>query len=169
MNAITVNDFSQLTETPEALTATTARIAGAFKKALQAQGVTFHALNDGRCYSVGIGYEPLQLALRWDNNHEVECFLSDNLGSIEEATQALTPPITTLNDSELARIAEKWAHHLASKSKNIVFMDMYRPKAVEAASSYNDLQLALRLIRAWDIMSSTYLLRIDVAFKDLTK
>jgi len=162
------NSIDRLTVTREALVATSRRIAAAFKKALSAAGVEFHAVNDG-LFTMGNGYRPLQLCLTWDCCGKVDCCISDSLGLIEKSRQEVMPSVTTLSDSELAQIAEVWAAHLARASKHVVFMNMYLPKAVEACDGYNDLSIAFRVVRAWDVTLSGYVLRIDTAFKDLSQ
>jgi hypothetical protein len=165
------DSIERLTHTDVALIATSRRLGAAFAKALETADVDFHAVNDGTTYAAGNGFEVVQLALRWDHPDDpVQCLISDSLGYIDGSSHpGPMVSITSLNDSQMAEIAKMWAEHIAARSKHLVFGNMYIPHAVEARQGFNDLRVAFRIVRAWDVIHCAYVLRIDAAFKDLSK
>jgi sugar (pentulose or hexulose) kinase len=162
------DSIHNLTHTQEALVATSRRLASAFTHALESAGVDFHAVNEG-LFALGNGYQPLQMCLIWNVTGKLNCLIREGLSYIDGSGQLLMPSITTLTDSELAEIARLWAHKVAGISKQIAFMNLYLPKSAEACAGYNDLRIAFRIIRAWDVSLSGYVMRIDAALKDLSR
>lgn len=161
------DSIDQISVSKVALVGFSHRLADALTKALTAEGVAFHAVNEEQhgvaedCIAVKLVFkQPLYGPLIWR--------VSDGLG-VEDEDRSNTPPtsVTTFSDSEVARICEAWARRIAGHSRHIVFRNLYIPKSVEMTDGYNDLRVAFRFVRAFDPVYSQYIVRFDCVFKNL--
>lgn len=155
-----------LTVSVDARSAFARRVAKAFIEALEARAIVFHAVNDG-FHAVGDGFDCIAKLSLQSGRDGWRWTVSDKLSFVATDTHSQIETVTTLSDSELARLAADWAHQVARVSKHVVFRNLYVPKAVEMADGYNDLRVAFRIVRAFDPVLSGYILRLDSVFKNL--
>lgn len=162
------NDIGKLTCSKEALVEFARRIAIAMKAALKARDVMFHAINDGTIFSVGSEFNQVAKVCLLANSDETWTWtVSDSLGSQPEDSSETDKHPTTITDNELTQMAMDWANIVKAKGSRVAFGMMYVPKSVDFAEGYNDLEIAFRVLRAWDPVYSRYIVRIDSVYKVL--
>lgn len=158
------NNIHSLVISRDALTAFCRRLAIAFEDALEKLGVQHHALNDGVTHSVGDGFD---LVAGIDFITKDMWRVRASLGWTGGDLQLEPFSLTDLTDTQVAKVAEKWAEVVAAGGRNVVFRALYEPKSVDFAETYNDLRVTFRIVRAWDIVTSGWAIRIDSVFKNL--
>jgi hypothetical protein len=163
------DSIEQTTTSKVALIGVSHRLADALTKALTAEGVTFHAVNEEHAVTIQPGVATAKLVLKQQlYGGPLTWRVSLGLG-VDDEDASLAPPecVTTFADSEIAVMTGAWAKLIAGVSRHIVFRNLYIPKSVEMTDGYNDLRVAFRFVRAYDPVRSQYIVRFDCAFKNL--
>lgn len=160
--------IEHLTTSKAALVAFTCRLACALDRALTYRGVTFHAVNeDSPCNDPGDTV--VKLVLNAPSYYgQLSYKVSSGLGVDDRDWDIQPRPcFTTSSDSELRLMADDWAKEIAAHSQHLVFRNLYIPKSIEVAEGYNDLKVAFRVCRAFDVVRSGTVVRFDCTFRNL--
>lgn len=161
------DQIDRMAQSKEALTEFVRRVAESLEDALRRREVIFHAINDGSCHYEGDEFKHVVQCCLTSNAGNWDCHISEGLSLNLEGVAPEIANVTTLSDSELTGICDKWAEKIASIGKRVVFQNLYCPRATEWAEPFNDLKVAFRIVRAWDCVRCFYVLRFDANFKNL--
>ena len=163
-----VDAKADILESPRAMELFLDRLGAAFKQALKDRGVEYCAVDGPATYHTGCEFSKVVSLALLNDAGGWKAVVSDGLGIDLGSAQAMPfPSLVTITRSELAQIASQWGDAVAKQSTHACFCNFYIPKAVTKAAKFNDLEIALRVVVAWDVIHSYNICRIDSAFKDL--
>lgn len=164
------SSIGNIWESQSALRSFCKRLATAFKSELTQSGITFVAVNDGEKAVGKDGFNhPFGADLTKTADGGALWNVRDGMAFNPPVNDQGNPPqlLSTLTDSEITALAKELAAETLKIGKHVAFCNLYSPKAIEFVDSYNDLEVAMRCVRAWDMVVSRYIVRIDLCCKKL--